>query len=1025
MERKLPTIRIGLLVAVVIVFSFSSILVSSKFYTINDEKQDKNTKNEGIIEKDNFNREMDMLRMAYSNTHQGEISKYYNASIQQTYINTSYNTNLDPNDINNNTFSIKTPNSGFNLSSTNITISNIIARNKTLDLELDTSVSTDLTDDYHYALSFEIKRTCILYNFSLYFSEIGGDGGPATIRIFITNATPEGAYIKPTGKNIGIFTYYLTIPDNSPGKWYTFNVNKKLDESMTNNKTFFIYFKQTTTYKDAKAKYFYQVDDPTNPSTNKSLCYRSEDGILWYTFKSVGEPERDITSRVTLSIDQNETPFPSEIDLKINNTNVNNITNGAGYIYFNQIYKNSPSEFKFNISANWYNVSCKIETVYVNFTRIGFNVTVSFNISLQENLVNWTVSLKEPISQFDRNFTNYCINFEVPASWYDFRAYNSTNPSLDISLHDPPINGFRNVTVFGVWNSTNWFEWNLTAHSINLLQSIDPFRADENYRIFNASRYNIIKFNATFKRVITGNDGNINLTIYNNQDLSYRINYTYLTTSFSGGKNITLEGAWDINKNLTIRVVNDLTFHVQVYWNNISDAGFFEIIFTVNFETNSSIAFRAEDLAITGYRGQFFNFTFNYTRDSDNYTILNAQISNTTDLPPGLEITDITLITDTEGNDYYLLKIDTTNLEAQSNPYHVNLSVYNTIGYDSQSIDLILHVLRPKFTVLELTNNLDLFNISNANVNLTIKFKIWDTIKKQYNDTLTSNNITVSMDGVIWNRSDTTFDNGGYFLKIVNTDTHEYSLNISTLGLIFGKKYDLQINITYESLVLDSYQNCSLNVSFYYGHMNTSIEYFDELTITGYRGQLLNFTFNFTRDSDDSFITGATLHLDDAVDGLEFELLEETNQYILSLNTTGMDARTTPYYLNFTVYYDNHQSQFINISLTVLLPLIEVINLEVNLGEFDVINENTNVTLTFKVNDTLNNELITSLSTENITVIEGSNTWGRGDGSFENGGYELYYNDTGQYYILNISTLGLSPGQEYHLIINITYMSVY
>jgi len=428
-------------------------------------------------------------------------------------------------------------------------------------------------------------------------------------------------------------------------------------------------------------------------------------------------------------------------------------------------------------------------------------------------------------------------------------------------------------------------------------------------------------------------------------------------------------------------------------------------------------------LAITGYRGQFFNFTFNYTRDSDNYTILNAQISNTTDLPPGLEITDITLITDTEGNDYYLLKIDTTNLEAQSNPYHVNLSVYNTIGYDSQSIDLILHVLRPKFTVLELTNNLDLFNISNANVNLTIKFKIWDTIKKQYNDTLTSNNITVSMDGVIWNRSDTTFDNGGYFLKIVNTDTHEYSLNISTLGLIFGKKYDLQINITYESLVLDSYQNCSLNVSFYYGHMNTSIEYFDELTITGYRGQLLNFTFNFTRDSDDSFITGATLHLDDAVDGLEFELLEETNQYILSLNTTGMDARTTPYYLNFTVYYDNHQSQFINISLTVLLPLIEVINLEVNLGEFDVINENTNVTLTFKVNDTLNNELITSLSTENITVIEGSNTWGRGDGSFENGGYELYYNDTGQYYILNISTLGLSPGQEYHLIINITYMS--
>ena len=455
---------------------FNSLFLGNNFYESN------------II---NFDDQDILPKTAEYQTYEGS-GKSLNITLHQSLVDTTTKqfTDLDSSNRFTEPFPIF---SGYNTSLVNISINSINAPNKTLNLELGTTNNDQISWDL-LSYSFRIRTTCLIQNLSIYLSESGGTGGAVDVKLYIYNATWNAGQsrIEPD-TDTGLIDITESVPDEDTGKWYNYTINKELDASNTYNNTYFIYIYQNTNPAVARAYYHYETG-----STDDSLITYRDSGGGWV------EIARDISSQIILGLDDN-TPIPSDINLQINGTAVNDIggTN-TGYWTTTEEYEGYNGNLDFEITADWWEVSCDVTNVQVNYTKSDINSNSDFQILSTGQDAQWNVTIPSGLNYFDTRIADFnTINFTIPAIWDDttIKVFNGSTDKTSDSLKRLLNKDFREIQVL---NANNGTFWHLTANSTNLLSSIDTYVSGVAMSIANHS--NIVDLDATFSEIINNRD---------------------------------------------------------------------------------------------------------------------------------------------------------------------------------------------------------------------------------------------------------------------------------------------------------------------------------------------------------------------------------------------------------------------------------------------------------------------------------------------------------------------------------------
>ncbi|TXT65079.1 MAG: hypothetical protein BAJALOKI1v1_470001 [Promethearchaeota archaeon] len=506
---------------------------------------------------------------------------------------------LNTSDTTNRTINTSTPNdTAFNSTTSQISIENITAPDKLLQLEENLTQYTELDDKRGRYFSFDIPINCTLDELIIYLNNTDPTNG-ADISIDLYGAQSTGNP-KTTGSIQQIGT--VNIAANT-GNYYTFSNDIQLNDNETDyNKRFFIKVSQTSDFGFSR---IYGASDLIDPDDSYVCHYTSQ----W------NEIDIDYYANITLKVN-NDPPNPSDVGLKINSTNVDDQTPGSGNIVLTKEFSALPNQINYEVTADWWDVSCNITQIIVNYTRNDLTAITEYGISGSNQTIQWNATLGS-FNNFDSNFDNYWINFTVPESWGTINAYNASNniPSENVTVGSP-LNGYKEVQIYPAGNSTNWY---ISAESANLVNDIFLFLAGNTTPISSANHSNILDINATFSDTIW--NGNITLNIYSPSDTGNYLNHTYSlnTSSLSPNTEFYLNN-WTIEDD----VIDYGIFKVQVDWNNGTDAGFVEIDLTINAVTELVV----QGPSNTTYdAGNLFDVQVHYNDTGQDLDISNANIS--------------------------------------------------------------------------------------------------------------------------------------------------------------------------------------------------------------------------------------------------------------------------------------------------------------------------------------------------------------------------------------------------------------
>ncbi len=683
----------------------------------------------------------------YSSSYSG-TGENMNITLHQSLLNTSIKefTNLDSS----NSFKENFPKfSGYNSSFIIMTIEGVFAPNKTLIIEDDSVDGNDDVSSIHVT-SFTVNSDAYLINASFHVRvPVGSPTG--TIYLYKSTWDSGNSRSEPTGTgtNIGSFSPPST-------GWYNIELTKTLlRNSETANNTWFIGLHNTVPATTLEWRF---VDDLTNGDNSEA-----------YGFSTGWDHEvKDYECKVFLNPLSN-IPLPSDIGLKINNTLITDITNGSGYWNPSEAFSSKTDKIKFTLAADWWEVSCNITKVQINYTKTDLRATSDFIIQGSGQKVEWNVTRSGGLNFFDSRITHHnIINFTIPATWNDttIKVFNGTDERTSDIFNRSLGNGYRDVKVPNAGNGTFWY---LTANSSNLLSSINTYIGTNPMDTFNFT--DIAHFNATFSTEIKDSDGIINLSVYSPALINEELNYSVKIESFTAGSVISLED-WDISDNVT--QYGD--FRVHVYWNNNTAAGFREKIITILGETELIPSLPA------------YTFDASDTFDIEVYF-------NDTGLIQGIESATITYQIESSpvrtdsitilGNGYYNITIDCNDTDFSGyGPKSIEINA-SKIYYNNQSevVDItILGETNLDGSILKSSfDSTEIFNVS-LFYNDTVKDSgIFGAIREVYVNstpyTPISNydygdgnyNITINCD-------DDIFDNQGYgyFNLSVNVEKSYY-----------------------------------------------------------------------------------------------------------------------------------------------------------------------------------------------------------------------------------------------------------
>ncbi|MFX1320966.1 MAG: hypothetical protein ACFFAQ_04890 [Promethearchaeota archaeon] len=557
--------------------------------------------NNSLLEEENpdefesFNFQMDNLMTSDYQSEFTGSGEDINIKLHQSYLNDSFNTALNTSDSNNNKFTLPCPtDTSFNSSYTKFEIEDIIAPNKTLIIEDETSSSKLLNEAYF--TSFEIIGKGYLENLSVYLSQVfGGDD----FFIDVYNSYYTGTYTK---FNQSISGGYKTVHLNeSDQNWYDItNWHVLLDPDLTYDNTFFI-----------RASCF---------SSNNGYWHHGTDGIeynsiVWRQSGPVPESNIDMSLKIYLS-PLNNTPRPEQINLEINNKDVNkyNDIENTGYWESADVNSSVSGDLEYTISADWWDVTCSVSKALINYTKTDLKATSSFDVPASGQSINWNSTLGT-INDFDVRFNDYIINFTVPNTWENFTATDGSVDKTSVSL-GPIFNQYRDLQIRDAGNGINWY---ITAQSYNLLQAIDMYKGID--KVTKANYSDTISFIARFiENIVPGTIG-VNLSVYNPILIDNKLNFTKVNTTLTSISDIYFED-WIISD----WVFQYGIFRVQVFWNNGSAAGFLEETITIYGETELNLI--SPESGQEYFIDQVFNITIYYNDIGQTLPIINAIINN-------------------------------------------------------------------------------------------------------------------------------------------------------------------------------------------------------------------------------------------------------------------------------------------------------------------------------------------------------------------------------------------------------------
>lgn len=429
-----------------------------------------------------------------------------NVILHQSIVNSSLIdfTNLDTT----NTFTEPFPDfPGYNSSFINVSINSIYAPDK--DIIVETGISSlssiAFTD---WAFSFEVRGNGILDNFSMCFTENHPFVRNASIDVYLYDAIWDSSSMsmKPDSYLADLALSYQ-IDDGSIAVWYNFtNLNQNLNIANTDNNTFFIYFHQNTINTQANVRFHHEND----------LFSGLDDSKAW---EDLGGPSWLLTAidpslKIYLTPLSN-TPLPSQVSLKVNGSDVTDISNQQGYWSSSTEYDSPSDLLEFNITAEWWDVSCDVTEVQINFTKSDLMADSDFTISGSGQTVQWNVTVSGGLNYFDSRLSDHnTINFTIPSNWDDatIEVFNGSIDKTTDSMNRLISSEYREVKVSNVGNGTYW---HLKVNSTNLLSDIMAYVGGVEPLVANFS--NVIEFNATFSEVVS--DGILNLSVYSRKSV--------------------------------------------------------------------------------------------------------------------------------------------------------------------------------------------------------------------------------------------------------------------------------------------------------------------------------------------------------------------------------------------------------------------------------------------------------------------------------------------------------------------------
>ena len=705
-----------------------------------------------------------------------------NVTLHQSLINTSTIgfANLDIS----NSFSEPFPNfNGYSTSFINTTIENIYAPNKTLNIE-DSPTAASFISDPHYT-SFEVKGDCYLESISVKIER--PIAGGCWFYIDLYNAQESGGYIKWNTDQTGAPYLDQYYNDTGSAFWYNVtNIHHFLDVSSTYNNTFFILIDTVS----GTGRWHFE------PESNHG---GNDDTIVW--FGDTGPVNNyDMSLIVDLSPNgETNDPYPSDLNLKINNTDVSDITNGQGYWNPSDNYYTSSNQLEFVITSDWYDVSCDITNVQINYTKTDLKANSEFEILQSGDNVQWNVSVTGGLNYFDDRITEFnTINFTIPSIWNNIKVFNETEiPSIDINK-DYIKNGYRYIQVLDAGNGTNWY---LTANSTNLLSSINTYVGGVATTLANFS--NVIEFNASFSEFVSS--GILNLSVYS-PNPRY-LNHTNLVdVSLSPGIEVFAYN-WDISNNATLYGV----FKAQMFWNNETAAGFIDVYFTIVADTSLSIISPPGNSIFL--KGEIFNITVEYNDIILSQGISDATVEYSLDGGSTYNSTAVQYI----GNGRYNLTIRVADPDFPSYGFVDVLISASETFYVNQTDTYTFH--RQITTVIDPSNSADLGSIIRGQ-NVSYNF--------DYHDTDLNYIIGASWEVI---GDDYNFDsflqdygNGTYTMQldtdIVDVGSQTFTFNVSKIGAetqVIQLTVDVQIiqtSIESTSWTAEIPRNSGLNQTF-------------------------------------------------------------------------------------------------------------------------------------------------------------------------------------------------------------------
>jgi len=660
-----------------------------------------------------------------------------------------------------NSFTEPFPNfTGYSSSFINITATNIGAPNKTLIVEDDLAIEVIGAVNYHY-ISFESRGVGYLENISLHIRETNAPD-TTSLNIYLYNATDVSGNPRPdtsigtivSGEEITSTTFY----------WHKItDLHALINCSQTFSNTFFLNLEKTgplTTNIALNGTF----DTVLGDNSDESIVLDSSEN-LW----KVGGIDVDAGLIVDLAPLDN-TPKPSNVNLTINSINVDDDVSGSNFGYwvpansFSSLY----NTISFAINADWWEVSCDITNVQINYTKADIQAISSFDILGSGTDVNWNVTVQSGLNYFDSRISDFnTINFTIPRIWNDpsIKVFNGGIDKTSDIVKRLINNKYREIQVLNAGNGTYWY---LNATSSNLFSSIDTFVSGIARSMVNHS--NIVRFNTTFSETIY--DGILNLSVFTPSQ-GYLNHTKIVDLTPLGSDNEFIVSDWDVSVNVTEYGV----FKIEMSWNNDTAAGFLEDFITVIADT--SLTLNPFPLKYTFDSGETFNLTAFY---------------EDTGLSTGIEADSITYRIGTGssrpadsfyiGGGYYNITIDANDADFNYGPNTIVVNVEKTY-YNNQTSSEIITILAETDAYIVYPAMNDVFDSGD-----TFDLELY------YNDTVQDTGITgatieYSLGGAPF-RSDaaiTDFTNGYYNITISASDA-----NFSGYGF---KTIDVNINMDY------------------------------------------------------------------------------------------------------------------------------------------------------------------------------------------------------------------------------------